>query len=57
MEELQEIAERYDCQNIEELQDHVDFGWSCGTCIPYVDYMLRTGKIPKCAKDLEDEDL
>lgn len=42
--ELLELAERHGARTVDELQDHVDFGLSCRSCLPYVKEALRTGK-------------
>lgn len=42
-ESLKQIAEDNQVESVEELQQHVAFGFGCRTCIPYVRAMLETG--------------
>lgn len=41
---LKQAADRSSCTTVEELHEHADFGTECGTCLPYVRRMLRTGE-------------
>lgn len=42
--ELSEIARATGARTIPELQAHVNFGFKCRLCRPYVSRMLRTGE-------------
>ena len=42
---LKETADAADADSVEQLQKHVRFGTECGTCLPYVRRMLRTGRV------------
>ena len=42
--DLRRVADRHDVRTVDELQEHVVFGESCGLCRPYVRRMLRTGE-------------
>ena len=43
--ELKEVAEATGATTITELQQHVQFGWECQLCHPYIRRMLRTGEV------------
>ena len=42
--EIKDLADELGLYSIEELQEHIDFGTGCGTCIKYVEKMLETGE-------------
>lgn len=42
--ELLAVARRTGASTAVELQRHVDFGRGCGTCLPYVELVLATGR-------------
>lgn len=44
-EELRAVAARSQAASIEALQAHVEFGFRCKLCHPYVRRMLATGEI------------
>lgn len=41
---LKQTADRSNSTTVEELHEHAAFGTECGTCLPYVRRMLRTGE-------------
>lgn len=41
---LKETARAAGADTVEQLQEHAAFGTECGTCLPYVRRMLRTGE-------------
>ncbi len=41
---LKNIAQQHQCQSIEALARHAEFGKKCGLCQPYIERMLRTGE-------------
>lgn len=43
--ELKEIAEANNIKTVEELQEHIVFGFGCGMCLQYASKMLQTGKV------------
>ena len=43
--EMKRVAHQTGATTLEELQQHVEFGWNCQMCHPYVRLMLRTGRI------------
>jgi len=42
--ELYDVARSSGARTVEELQQVVEFGTGCGTCIPYVEIVLATGQ-------------
>jgi hypothetical protein len=43
--ELKEIADTNNCKSISDLKRHVVFGENCQLCLPYINLMLKTGKV------------
>ena len=43
-EELKTLAAMYGVTTLEQLQTHIDFGFNCKLCHPYVRRMLATGE-------------
>jgi NAD(P)H-nitrite reductase large subunit len=43
---LRSYALRHGLTSFEELQAQTGCGTSCGTCRPYIEEMLRTGRVP-----------
>lgn len=43
--ELKQEAANDHVESVEELQKYVEFGLSCGLCVPYVERMLSTGEV------------
>lgn len=41
---LKHQADAAGAATVDELQEHSTFGTECGTCLPYVRRMLRTGQ-------------
>ena len=41
---LKAIAQRHQCQTLQELANYVDCGKKCGLCRPYIERMLVTGE-------------
>ena len=42
--ELHDVATEHGCETTEELACHIRFGTRCGSCLPYVAEMLKTGE-------------
>lgn len=41
---LKDAADRSNSTTVDQLHEHASFGTDCGTCLPYVRRMLRTGE-------------
>ena len=42
---LKQKADDAGAESVPQLQEHIRFGTECGTCVPYVRRMLRTGQV------------
>jgi NAD(P)H-nitrite reductase large subunit len=42
---LKQVADKTSAKTVQELQRHIDFGFSCLLCVPYVERMLATGEV------------
>lgn len=58
-EHLLQVAKATGARTVEELKEHIDFGFGCHMCNPYVKAMLKTGQTrfdPYHTHIEEDED-